>query len=58
MALHLIGQDLREFVDEYKVTVFKKGGGKNKGWAGHVLERYLGLPINSSQEPNAGSWEL
>ena len=54
----LIDQDLRELTDEYKVTVFKKGGGKNKGWAGHVIERYLGLPISSSQEPNAGSWEL
>lgn len=30
----------------------------NKGWAGHVLERYLGLPINSAQSPNFGSWEL
>ena len=54
----LIGQDLRELADEYEVTVFKKGGGKNKGWAGHLIERYLGLSINSSQEPNAGSWEL
>ena len=30
----------------------------NKGWAGQVLERYLGLPINSSRSPNFGSWEL
>jgi DNA mismatch repair protein MutH len=30
----------------------------NKGWCGHVLERYLELPINSSQSPNFGSWEL
>ena len=30
----------------------------NKGWAGHVFERYLGLPINSAQSPNFGSWEL
>lgn len=54
----LIGQDLRELADEYQVTVFKKGGGKHKGWAGHVIERYLGLSTNPSQEPNAGSWEL
>ena len=54
----IIGDDLRELADEYEVPVFKDGGGKNKGWAGHVLERHLGLPISSSQEPNAGSWEL
>ncbi|MFC1693130.1 MvaI/BcnI family restriction endonuclease [Candidatus Latescibacterota bacterium] len=30
----------------------------NKGWAGHVFERYLGVPINSAQAPNFGSWEL
>jgi DNA mismatch repair protein MutH len=39
------------------VTVWK-GDKKNKGWAGHVIERYLELPINSSQSPNFGSWEL
>ena len=40
-----------------KVTVWKDGR-LNKDWAGHVLERYLGLPINSAQSPNFGSWEL
>ena len=54
----IIGRDLRELADEYEVTVFKEGGGKNKGWAGHVLEKHLGIPPNSSQTPNAGSWEL
>lgn len=54
----LIGQDLRKLADTYEITVLTDRGGKNKGWAGHVLEKYLGLPINSSQEPNAGSWEL
>ena len=53
----LIGQDLRIFADRYEVTVFKEGK-RNKGWAGHVLERHLNLPINSSQSPNFGSWEL
>lgn len=53
----LIEQDLRKLADRYEVTVFKNGK-KNKGWAGHVIERYLGLPINSSQSPNFGSWEL
>jgi DNA mismatch repair protein MutH len=53
----LLGRDLRALADKYSVTVFC-GDKKNKGWAGHVLERYLGLPINSAQSPNFGSWEL
>jgi DNA mismatch repair protein MutH len=53
----LVGCDLRPMADEHHVTVWKDGK-KNKGWAGHVLERYLGLPINSAQSPNFGSWEL
>ena len=53
----IAGEDLRELATEYEVTVFK-GRNKNKGWAGHVLERHLDLPINSSQAPNFGSWEL
>ena len=53
----IVNKDLRELADKYEVTVFK-GEKKNKGWAGHVLERYLGLSINSSQSPNFGSWEL
>jgi DNA mismatch repair protein MutH len=53
----LINLDLRLYADKYSVTVFK-GDKTNKGWAGHVLERHLGLPLNSSQSPNFGSWEL
>ncbi|MEI7892948.1 MAG: MvaI/BcnI family restriction endonuclease [Myxococcales bacterium] len=53
----LRGRDLRPLSDTYQVTVWKDGK-KNKGWAGQVLERYLGLPINSAQSPNFGSWEL
>lgn len=53
----LKGKDLRKLADKYEVTVFKNGK-KNKGWAGHVIEHYLGLPINSAQSPNFGSWEL
>ena len=53
----LIGTDLRLLADKYEVTVFREGR-RNKGWAGHVLERHLNLPINSSQSPNFGSWEL
>ncbi len=53
----LIGRDLRKLAKKYEITVFKDGK-KNKGWAGHVVEHFLGLPINSSQSPNFGSWEL
>jgi DNA mismatch repair protein MutH len=53
----LEGQDLRRLADQHGITVWK-GARKNKGWAGHAIERYLGLPINSSQSPNFGSWEL
>lgn len=53
----LEGQDLRSLADRYEVTVWKAGK-LNKGWAGHVIERYLGLPLNSAQSPNFGSWEL
>lgn len=53
----LEGQNLRRLAERYKVTVWKEGK-LNKGWAGHVLERYLGLPLNSVQSPNFGSWEL
>lgn len=54
----LIGQDLHSLAEKYEVTVRTPTGSVNKGWAGHVCERYLGIPINSSQSPNFGSWEL
>jgi len=54
----LIGEDLRSMADKFEVTVRKKDGKINKGWAGHVIERYLGLSLNSSQSPDFGSWEL
>jgi DNA mismatch repair protein MutH len=53
----LVGQDLVPLGNKYGVTIWKDGK-KNKGWAGHTIERYLGLPINSAQSPNFGSWEL
>ncbi len=53
----IVNQDLRQLANIHEVTV-NKGTKINKGWAGHVLERHLGLPINSSQSPNFGSWEL
>jgi len=49
--------DLVGLAEAYGVSIWR-GAKKNKGWAGHVIERYLGLPINSAQSPNFGSWEL
>ena len=53
----LSGRDLRPLADQYHVTVWKNGH-KNKGWAGQVIEQYLGLPQNSRQAPDFGTWEL
>jgi len=53
----LIGHDLVTLADEYGVTIWKEGH-LNKGWAGQVIERHLGLPFNACQQPNFGSWEL
>ncbi len=53
----LSGKDLRPLADQFRVTVWKNGK-KNKGWAGQVIEQYLGLPQNSLQAPDFGSWEL
>jgi DNA mismatch repair protein MutH len=54
----LEGQDLHALAEGFGVTVITSDGKVNKGWAGHVCERYLGIPINSSRSPNFGSWEL
>lgn len=53
----LSGKDLRPLAAQFGVTVWKNGR-KNKGWAGQVIECYLGLPQNSLQSPDFGSWEL
>ncbi len=53
----LSGKDLRPLADQYGITVWKNGR-KNKGWAGQVIEHYLGLPQNSLQAPDFGTWEL
>lgn len=53
----LSGKDLRPLADLYRITVWKDGH-KNKGWAGQVIEHYLGLPQNSLQAPDFGTWEL
>lgn len=49
---------MHELAEKYGVTILSNKGKVNKGWAGHVCERFLGLPINSAQSPNFGSWEL
>lgn len=54
----LVGQDLRPLADKYGVTVRTEADKLNKGWVGHVMERHLGIPINSSRAPNFGTWEL
>jgi DNA mismatch repair protein MutH len=53
----LVGRDLVELAHGYGVTIWK-GDKINKGWAGHTIERFLGLALNSSRSPNFGSWEL
>src|ERR1700745_590452 len=53
----LAGRDLRRRADEYKIPVWRNGR-ENKGWAGLVIEHYLGLPQNSRQEPDFGDWGL
>lgn len=54
----LLGKNLHDLATEYGVTVYAPSGKVNKGWAGHVVERFLELPLNSAQSPNFGSWEL
>ena len=53
----LVGKELHELAEKFDITIYRNGK-VNKGWAGHVFERYLELPINSAQSPNFGSWEL
>ena len=53
----LEGIDLHLLAIKFEVTVKTSKGTVNKGWAGHVCERYLGIPINSAQSPNFGSRE-
>ena len=56
--LQLKGKDLRPLAEAYGVTVWTERGTLNKGWVGHTVEAELGIPINSSRNPNGGSWEL
>ena len=50
--------DLHSLATKFEIAVKTSKGTVNKGWAGHVCERYLGIPLNSAQSPNFGSWEL
>jgi DNA mismatch repair protein MutH len=54
----IVGKELHELAQSYNITICCSNGKVNKGWAGHVFERYLQLPLNSAQSPNFGSWEL
>ena len=54
---NLVGKEMHLLAKKYGISIYKNGK-VNKGWAGHVFERYLELPINSAQSPNFGSWEL
>ncbi len=53
----LVGCDLVDLGTKSGITIWK-GDRINKGWAGHTIERHLGLALNSSRSPNFGSWEL
>ncbi len=53
----LVGEDLRPLADDFGITVWREGR-RNKGWAGQVVERYLGQRPNSRQGADFGDWEL
>ncbi len=61
----LIGSDMLALAAKHEVPVHiqiyiegKLVERVSKGWAGHTVERFLGLPLNSARSPNFGSWEL
>jgi DNA mismatch repair protein MutH len=54
----LVGRDVHGLAKKYDIQVRNAGGNVNKGWAGHVFEKHLGLPPNATQAPDFGSWEL
>jgi len=53
----MIGVELHSLAEDYGITIYR-GGKVNKGWAGQVFERVLGLSINPVQAPDFGTWEL
>lgn len=54
----LAGHNVQELAAKFDIPVRGASGRVNKGWAGHAVERFLGLQRNSAQSPNFGSWEL
>ncbi len=55
----IIGRDIRPIAERHSITIFHPITGKlNKGWAGQALLKYLDLPLDSSQSPDGGTWEL
>ena len=54
----LEGVDLHTLIERHGITFRHANGKINKGWAGQVIERHLGLDLNTSRSPNLGSWEL
>ncbi|MFK5974961.1 MAG: MvaI/BcnI family restriction endonuclease [Sulfurovum sp.] len=51
--------ELHNLADIYNVQIYNPNTNKvNKGWAGILFEKYLGLTPNSFQSPDFGSWEL
>ena len=53
--MKLAGSDLRRLADSYGITVSGKRG-RNKGWAGQTVERYLGRSPNSDRRADFGTW--
>lgn len=53
----LVGVDLGPLADTYGITVQHRGR-RNKGWAGHVVERFLGRSPNPDKAADFGDWEL
>lgn len=51
------GDDLRPLADRFGITVWRDGR-LNKGWAGQVVEAYLGRSPNSDKAADFGDWEL
>lgn len=53
----LVGADLRPLADTLGIAV-GEGPRRNKGWAGQVVEGFLGQRPNAEQAADFGDWEL
>lgn len=56
-CMRVVANELHELARQYGVTIYREGR-VNKGWAGHLFERHLEIPLSSARAPNFGSWEL